>query len=114
MTALRRVTIDFEAEGLLEGLDGEARRSRLALLERLSGDGVPLEELRQAVAEGRLTLLPVERALEGDGRHYTTREVAEESGLEPAFFEAVLRALGVARPASDDRQFTQADISAAK
>ena len=59
--------IDFEAEGLLDGVDGEARVDRLALLEQLAGEGMPLEELREAVAAGRLTLLPVERALAGDG-----------------------------------------------
>ena len=69
--------IDFEAEGLLDELEGEAREARLALLEELAADGVSLEELREAVAAGRLTLLPVERALAGDGRRYTPREVAE-------------------------------------
>ena len=54
--------IDFEAEGLLEGLEGESRESRRRLLEELSADGVALDELRQAVAEDRLALLPVERA----------------------------------------------------
>ena len=49
--------IDFEAEGLLEGLDGEAREARLALLRDLSDAGVPLEELKQAAAEGRLLSL---------------------------------------------------------
>ena len=46
--------IDFEAEGLLEGVDGDARRDRQRLLEQLAADGVPLEELRDAVAAGRL------------------------------------------------------------
>ena len=50
--------IDFEAEGLLEGLDGEAREARERLLAELVDDGVELEELRTAVAEDRLALLP--------------------------------------------------------
>ena len=58
-------TIDFEAEGLLDGLEGEERESRLALLERLADDGATLEELRDAVADGRLALLPLERMLAG-------------------------------------------------
>ena len=37
--------IDFAAEGLLDGLEGEEREERVALLERFSADGVPLEEL---------------------------------------------------------------------
>src|SRR5436309_16096158 len=74
---------DFEAEGLLVGLDdSEARQARLALLNELAADGVGLEELREAVEAWRLALLPVERALSGDGRSYTAREVAEKVGLE--------------------------------
>jgi adenylate cyclase len=108
------VAIDFEAEGLLDGLDGEAREARLGLLRRLSGDGISLDELKQAAAEGRLALLPVERVLEGDGRRYTIDELAEKSGLGRDFFEAVLRAMGVARPGPGEREFTEADVSAAQ
>jgi adenylate cyclase len=108
------VAIDYEAEGLLDGLDGDTREARLALLERLTGDGVPLDELKQAAAEGRLALLPVERVLEGDLRRYNVAEVAEISGLDRDFFEAVLRAMGVARPGDDERDFTEADIHAAQ
>jgi adenylate cyclase len=56
--------IDFEAEGLLEGVWGEAREARLALLRDLAEAGVPVEELRRAVAEDRLALVPVERVFE--------------------------------------------------
>ena len=76
--------IDFAAEGLLDDLDGGAREARLVLLSELAADGVPLEELRDAVNAGRLALLPVERALAGDGRRYTAREVAEIVGRTPA------------------------------
>jgi len=41
--------IDWEAEGLLEGVEGEALEARRELLERLAAEGVPLEELREAV-----------------------------------------------------------------
>ena len=41
---------DFEAEGLLEGVEGEeARRARLDLLCKLEEEDVPLDELRAAV-----------------------------------------------------------------
>src|SRR5206468_12336270 len=61
------VTTDFEAEGLLEGLTGEAREARCSLLEELEAAGVPLDELRSAVADGRLALLPLERELTPPG-----------------------------------------------
>ena len=44
--------IDFEAEGLLDDLDGEAREARLDLLRRLAAEGVPLDDMREAVAAG--------------------------------------------------------------
>ncbi len=66
---------DFEAEGLLEGLEGPARAARLELLERLEGEGVDPDELRAASREGRLALVPVERILVGDSRRYTLAEI---------------------------------------
>jgi Adenylate and Guanylate cyclase catalytic domain len=52
--AVSAEAIDFEAEGLLAGLEGEAREARLALLEGLAQRGVPPEERKRAVAESRL------------------------------------------------------------
>ena len=106
--------IDFEAEGLLEGVEGDARKARLDLLEQLSGEGCTLEELRDAVAAGRLTLLPVERALAGEGPRYTAREIAEIAGID---LETLLRfrsALGVPLADPDERRGTEADLEAAR
>ena len=106
--------IDFEAEGLLEGVSGDAREARLALLEELAADGVELEELRDAVGSGRLALLPVERALSGEGPRYTAREVAEESGVELSDLQTLMAAIGVSDPGPDERVHTRADVEAAK
>jgi adenylate cyclase len=106
--------IDFDAEGLLEGMSGEAREGRLALLEELADDGVELEELREAVATGRLALLPVERALSGEGPRYTAPEVAEEAGVELSALQALMAAIGVSDPGPDARVHTRADVEAAK
>jgi adenylate cyclase len=105
--------IDFEAEGLLEGLEGEARDSRLALLRDLSEAGVPLEELKQAAAEGRLVLLPAERVFEPDGERYSRREIAEKAGFELDVLERLTRALGLPRLDPDDKVNTTADLEAA-
>jgi adenylate cyclase len=106
--------IDFEAEGLLDGLEGEAREARRELLERLAGEGVPLEELREAVEGGRLALLPVERAIAGDGARYTPREVAEMVGLELEVLQRTSAALGVPYPDPDERSVTEVDLEAAR
>ena len=73
--------IDYDAEGLLEGTEGDERAGRLELLELLAEDGATLAELKRAVAEDRLALLPAERVLAGEGK-YTAAEVAERSGLD--------------------------------
>ena len=108
------MTIDFEAEGLLGGVEGEARAARLELLEKLAAEGVPLEELREAVEGGRLVLLPVERALAGDGVRYTPREVAEKVGLDLEILQRTSAAFGVPYPDPDERSVTEADLVAAK
>ena len=104
--------IDFEAEGLLDGLDGEERRSRLALLERLAADGSDLDELRSAVADGRLALLPLERMLSGRPR-YTTVQVAERTGIPIEELERQWRSIGVAVPARDEVVMSAEDLAAA-
>ncbi len=106
--------IDFGAEGLLEGVEGEACEARLALLEELAAEGATLQELRDAVGAGRLTLLPVERALAGPGPRYTLREVAEKGGIELDLLQRFSAALGVPYPDPDERTLTEADVGAAQ
>jgi adenylate cyclase len=106
--------IDFAAEGLLDELEGEARQARLDLLEQLYAAGVTLEELREAVAAGRLALLPVERALAGDGRRYTPREIAEIAGVDLDLLRRFSAALGVPYGDPDEPRRTEADLEAAR
>jgi adenylate cyclase len=104
---------DFAAEGLLDGVEGESRVARLELLEQLEREGVPLEELRNAVAAGRLALLPVEHAIAGDGARYSAREIADRSGLDIDLLRRFRSALGVPYGDLDERVATEADLEAA-
>ena len=105
--------IDFEAEGLLEDVESdEEREARIELLEQLLDAGFSLEEIKEAVGEGRLTLLPVERVLRGDGE-YTLREVAERSGLSEEFARRHVSALGLGRVDEEERRFDDDDLDAA-
>jgi adenylate cyclase len=108
------VEIDFAAVGLLDGLEGEARLARRDLLEQLHAEGVSLEEMREAVAAGRLALLPVERALAGDGRRYTPREIAEIAGVDLDLLRRFSAALGVPYGDPDEPRRTEADLEAAR
>jgi adenylate cyclase len=106
--------IDFGAEGLLDGVEGKARAARLDLLERLAAEGVSLQELREAVAAGRLTLLPVERGIAGDGPRYTREEVAELSGADLGLLQRASAALGIPYPDAGEKVLTEADLGAAR
>jgi adenylate cyclase len=106
------VSIDFEAEGLLDGLEGDEREARIDLLEQLSDAGIPLEDLRQAVREDRLALLPVEQVLAGEAK-YTLEQAAEKSRLPPDFLVKHWRALGLPAPAPGEVYFSDEDVEAA-
>ncbi|HLL86568.1 MAG TPA: adenylate cyclase regulatory domain-containing protein [Thermoleophilaceae bacterium] len=105
--------VDFEAEGLLEGCETEEdREARAELLDQLLDAGVELDELKSAIAENRLSLLPVERVLTGDG-DYTLADVAERSGLDEEFVRRHLSALGLGHGDEDDQRFDDDDVDAA-
>ncbi len=101
--------IDFEREGLLDGLDAEHRAERLALLEYLEQDGVPLSELRRATLAGTVMFLPAERVI-GGARRFTTAEIAKLSGESPEFLTAVRRAMGLPIPGDDEPVYTEGDL----
>jgi adenylate cyclase len=103
--------VDLAGSGLLDGLDGRDREAREELLQGLLERGVTLEELKAAVAEDRLVLLPVERVL---GGRFTAAEVAEQSGVAADQLRRVWRALGFAPPRHDERAFTEEDVRAAE
>jgi adenylate cyclase len=107
--------VDFDAEGLLDGLEGNERDARLRLLEELAADGVSDEELREAALEDRLALLPVERVLSGGAAKYTLDEVAAKAELEKEFLQRLWLSLGVAVHGDDaGRVFTDRDLEEAQ
>jgi adenylate cyclase len=104
--------IDFAAEGLLDGLEGDARAARVELLEQLTAEGVALKDLRAATRDGRLVFLGAERVVGGIPR-YSTREVGERTGVRPEFIMALRRANGLPVPSLDAVVCSEADIDAA-
>ncbi|MFI4992361.1 MAG: adenylate cyclase regulatory domain-containing protein [Solirubrobacterales bacterium] len=105
--------IDFAAEGLLDGLQDEQRAERLALLQYLAADGVPLAELRRTTASGTVMFLPAERVIGGRAR-YSAREIAERTGTELDFLIGMLRAMGLAIPGPEEAVYTEGDLEAVR
>ncbi len=104
--------IDFAAEGLLDGLEGEVRSERLALLEQLAEEGVPLSDLRRTTATGTVVFLPADRVIVGSER-YTAAEVAQRSGVELEFLVAARRAMGLPVPEPEEFLYTEAEVESA-
>jgi adenylate cyclase len=108
------MSIDWESEGLLKDTEGKAREGRRQLLDELHESGLSLEELRDAVNEGRLVLLPLEQALMGEGPRLKQEEVAEKSGVEVETLRKNWRALGMPEPEEGEKIFTEHDVEVAK
>jgi adenylate cyclase len=107
-------SVDFEAAGLLEGVEEGARQERLRLLEDLTAAGFSVDELREAAAAGRLALLQVDRALRIERPRYTPTQIAEQSGLSLELLRRLWRALGLAEAEDTEVAFDEADLEAAK
>jgi adenylate cyclase len=105
--------IDFEGAGLLDGLEGEQRDERVALLEQLAAEGVSLAELRRTTAMGTVIFLLADRVIVGPQR-YTVAEVAELSGVDLDFLEAARRAMGLPIPEPDEAVYTEAELESAR
>lgn len=106
--------MDWEAEGLLEGLeDDAARAARRRLLDELHEQGMSVAELRRVIAEDKLVLAPVARVLASEPR-YTAHEIAAAAGIDVGFLNASRRALGLPVPDPDERAYGEQDLQAAR
>jgi adenylate cyclase len=105
--------IDWNKEGLLEDLSGEDREERIELLDQLHEAGVELDDLRKAVEEDRLTLVPAELVV-GRDCDLTPKEVAKKSGVELEITKQQWQALGLPRLNDDEKRLSDRDVEAAK
>ncbi len=103
--------MDFAAEGLLDGLHGDQRDARRQFLAWLADDGFSLPELRTAVEEDRLALLPVDRVL---GGAYTASEMEQRTGVPAAWLTRIRRLQGLPEPGPDERAFGDDDMASAR
>ena len=104
---------DPEADGLLDDAEGADRERLQRLLVRLHDRGAGTEELREAIAGGRLALLTAERVLTG-GERFSAREIAERVGIPLEVLDANWAALGMVVSDPDARDRTSADLKAAE
>src|ERR1700739_4184838 len=89
-------TYDFEALGLLDGLEGEARKERAELIEWLLDQGFSIDHICASAAAP--LMLPASKVLGDDGDYVSAREVCEVTGIDLHLVQRLQRTVG---PASD-------------
>ena len=90
--------VDIEASGLLDGLEGRARRDRAELVAWLIEQGFDIEHVRGSV--GAPLLLPVNRVLGDDGEYVSAQQVCESTGIDLDLLQRLQGAVGL--PRTDD------------
>jgi adenylate cyclase len=105
--------MDWEAEGLLEGLSGKEREARIGLLELLAAEGFELDDIKRSNGEGELMFLLTSRAIDVRAE-YTWEELVERVGMPPEFIERLIRAQGLARAEPGEVIYGDADVEMLK
>lgn len=93
------VAENVDIEGLLAGLEGQARTERAELIQWLLGQGFTVEQIRAEVAP---MLLPAGRIVGDDGVYVSARQICEETGIDLELLEAIQRAMGLPRAEDPD------------
>jgi adenylate cyclase len=91
-------------KGLVPGYAGRWTPAAIAyvrVVARLRARGHSLEQIKRASDNGQLAVGPLEDLLGGAEGTFTLREVARESGLEQAFIERILSAMGFGSSSSE-------------
>jgi len=91
-------------KGLVPGYAGRWTPAAIAyvrVVARLRARGHSLEQIKRASDSGQLAVGPLEDLLGGAEGTFTLREVARESGLEQAFIERILSAMGFGSSSSE-------------
>jgi adenylate cyclase len=97
----KRVDVDIEASGLLDGLEGKARSERAELVEWLLDKGFSVERISESVSP---MLLASRRTLGDDGTLVSARQISDESGIDLELLERMQRAVGLPRVDDPDAE----------
>jgi adenylate cyclase len=103
---------DFEALGLLDGLEGDARQERIALIAWLLDRGFDMKQILGSV--GAPLNLPGNRATGDNGEYVSAREICRATGIDLEFLQRIHCAVGLPRFEDPDvRNLLRADSEAA-
>jgi len=93
-------------------LRGARRQARVDLVRWLLDDGSTVGDLQEAVAQRRLVLLPLERALQVEGARVAPREVARRTGFTLDQLDQLRETLGLPLLDPDSAALSPIDVEA--
>ncbi len=103
---------DFEALGLLNGLEGDARQERIDLIAWLLDRGFGIDHIRDSV--GAPLNLPASRVIGDHGEYVSAREICQSTGIDLEFLRRIHCAIGLPRIVDPDApNLSRADGEAA-
>ena len=86
---------DFEALGLLNGLEGDARQERVDLITWLLDRNFSLDHIRGSL--GAPLNLPASRVIGDNGEYVSAREICQSTGIDLEYLQRIHRAVGLRR-----------------
>ncbi len=86
--------VDIDALGLLDGLEGDARRERAELIGWLLARDFTIDEIRSSASP---VLLTSNRAVGNDGNYESAHDVCEKTGVDLGLLQRLQRAMGLPR-----------------
>jgi adenylate cyclase len=86
---------EFAALGLLDGLEGDARRERVDLIFYLLDRGFDVEHIKGSI--GAPLTLPSSRVIGDDGTYVSARQICEANGIDVEFLQRIHCAVGLPR-----------------
>jgi adenylate cyclase len=105
---------DYERAGLLDGLTGNDRRTRVSVLESLAADGVDIATMRDAIERDRLGLLLLERTLRPEDGH-SLNDVCRLADIDVDVVRRWFQGLGrPLAPDPDEPVYTDEDVEIAQ
>ena len=95
-----RADADIEASGLLDGVEGQARRDRAELIAWLLERGFEIEQIRGSITAP--VVLAANRVLGDDGQYVSARRLCESTGIELELLQRLHGIVGL--PQLDDAE----------
>ncbi|BAH47123.1 adenylate/guanylate cyclase domain-containing protein [Rhodococcus opacus] len=105
---------EFAEAGLLDGLDGTERSTRIRVLQHLADRGISTDSLASATREGQLGHQLLDVTLSPHGAIYSLEQISQSTNISPEDVERWFRSMGRGVSASTSVDYNDDDLRLAQ